>query len=96
MDRHGCFSPPTWLWHHHGRTHGCYLLLRRHAIICICKRQGLVPDYLVTLPQGLEALMELKVIGSGPTHYAGDDVRKCFAVEGRARTIPSEYRSKAL
>ena len=40
--------------------------------------------------------MELKVIGSGPTHYASDDVRRCFAVEGRARAIPSEYRSKAL
>ena len=31
---HGRFSHPTWLWHHHGRTHGCYLLLRLHAIIC--------------------------------------------------------------
>ena len=23
---HGRFSHPTWLWHHHGRTHGCYRL----------------------------------------------------------------------
>ena len=33
------------------------------------KRQGLVPDFLVTHPQGFEALLELKVVGGGPTLY---------------------------
>ena len=31
----------------------------------VCTRQGLVPDYLATLPQGFETLLELKVIGGG-------------------------------
>jgi len=60
------------------------------------KRQGLVPDYLVTLPQGLESLMELKVIGRGPSHYASGDVSRCHAVAARAQAIPTEYRRKAL
>ena len=40
--------------------------------------------------------MELKVIGGGPSHYARDDVRRCFAVAARASLIPGEYRAKAL
>ena len=60
------------------------------------KRQGLVPDYLLTLPHGMEALMELKVIGSGPSHYSRDVVCRGFAVATRAGSIQQEYRSKAL
>ena len=60
------------------------------------KRQGLVPDYLVTLPQGFETLLELKVIGGGPSHYVNGGVSRCRAVAARARAIPQEYRSKAL
>ena len=60
------------------------------------KRQGLVPDFLVTLPQGFEALFELKVIGMGPSHYQTGDVSRGHAVATRARDIPQEYRRKAL
>ena len=60
------------------------------------KRQGLVPDFLVTLPQGMEALMELKVIGQGPSHYSRENVSRGSAVAARAESIPQEYRSKAL
>ena len=60
------------------------------------KRQGLVPDYRISLPDGFDALMELKVIGSGPTHYASGNVSRCHAVAARARAIPQEYRTKAL
>ena len=54
-----------------------------------------MPDFLVTLPQGFESLLELKVIGGGPSHYASGDVSRCRAVASRARAIPQEYRTKA-
>jgi len=60
------------------------------------KRQGMVPDYLATLPEGFEALLELKVIGAGPSHYARDEVRRGYAVEARAASVPQESRNKAL
>ena len=59
------------------------------------KRQGLVPDFLLTLPEGFEALRELKVIGAGQAHYSTGDVGRCHAVTKRARAIPQEYVSKA-
>jgi hypothetical protein len=58
------------------------------------KRQGLVPDFRITHPHGLEALMELKLI-SGPTWYAHGDTRRCQGVARRARALPGEYAAKA-
>ena len=40
--------------------------------------------------------MKLKVIGAGPTHYAHNDVHRCYAVAARAGAIPREYQTKAL
>jgi hypothetical protein len=48
------------------------------------------------MPQGFATLCELKVIGSGPSHYATGDVGRCHAVATRARAIPREYQTKAL
>ena len=58
------------------------------------KRQGLVPDFKVARPDGLEVLMELKLI-AGPTWYAHGDLSRCAAVARRARAIPGEYAAKA-
>jgi len=59
------------------------------------KRQGLVPDFLATLPQGFETLLELKVIGGGTSHYLSSAASRCYAVAARARAIPQEYQAKA-
>ena len=58
------------------------------------KRQGLVPDFLVTLPTGIDTLMELKVVGLGRTWYVRGDTARCRAVAHRAREIPAEYVQK--
>ena len=59
------------------------------------KRQGMVPDFLVSVASGLEALYELKVIGAGPSRYACDVVARGRAVAKRAREIPGDYARKA-
>ena len=60
------------------------------------KRQGLVPVFRISLPEEFDALMELKVVGSSPTHYTSGNISRCHAVATRARAIPQEYRAKAL
>ena len=61
------------------------------------KRQGLVPDFLLTValdgPER-ELLFELKTLHAGTSTYAGSHHR-CEAVARRARALPAEYASKA-
>jgi hypothetical protein len=59
------------------------------------KRQGLVPDFMATLPEGFEVLLELKVIGLASTWYSRGDAARGCAVAARARAIQSEYIGKA-
>ncbi len=61
------------------------------------KRQGLVPDFMLTLaldgPER-ELLFELKTLHAGPSTYGGCHHR-CEAVARRARRLPAEYAAKA-
>ena len=59
------------------------------------KRQGLVPDFQATVPEGYQVLLELKVIGLGPTWYNRGDLARCCATAARARAVPQEYIHKA-
>ena len=58
------------------------------------KRQGLVPDFKVAQADGLEVLMELKLV-AGPTYYSHGGAGRCYAAARRARAIPGEYMAKA-
>ena len=61
------------------------------------KRQGLVPDFMLTLaidgPER-ELLFELKTLHAGPSTYSGLHHR-CEAVARRAQRLPAEYAAKA-
>ena len=59
------------------------------------KRQGMVPDFKLTTPEGFDSLMELKVVGLAPTWYGRDRLARCGAVAARTREIQSEYIQKA-
>ena len=66
------------------------------------KRQGLVPDFQVRLPERdgrpddtSLVLAELKMISSCPTRYQRDPRAAQKAVDRRASTLPAEYIKKA-
>ena len=61
------------------------------------KRQGLVPDFMMTLPidgPERELLFELKTLHVGTQTYR-DSEHRCEAVARRARALPPEYAGKA-
>ena len=61
------------------------------------KRQGLVPDFLITAPvDGPERslLYEVKCLHFGSSTYRAD-TQRCEAVARRARALPAEYGKKA-
>ncbi len=60
------------------------------------KRQGLVPDFMIGLPDGGDVLAELKVMSAVPSRYTIGNVARCRAAAERARAIPAEYAAKAL
>ena len=66
----------------------------------IRKRQGLVPDFMMTLQwdgRGPERrlLLELKTLHYGTSTYAAVATARCQAVERRASGLPALYTSKA-
>jgi len=60
------------------------------------KRQGLVPDFLISAPEGTSqaCLAELKTLHFGSSTYPPSQQR-CDAVRCRARTLDGEYAAKA-
>ena len=64
------------------------------------QRQGLVPDFLVSVPSAasdatVDTLFELKTLHLGTSTYPPHEERRCSAVHARARGLPAEYSQKA-
>ena len=67
------------------------------------KRQGIVPDFVIALPQpdqrssaASDQLFELKTLHYGTTTYPGAAMdARCGAVDRRAQAVPAEYVTKA-
>ena len=65
------------------------------------KRQGLVPDFMIALPEGgaspsdaADELFELKTLHHGSTTYPAGAAQRCAAVKRRADAIPAEIANK--
>ena len=61
------------------------------------KRQGLVPDFLITAPvdgPGRSLLYEVKCLHFGSSTYRAD-TQRCEAVARIARALPAKYGKKA-
>ena len=64
------------------------------------QRQGIVPDFVFTLPRtedGAEAehIFELKTLHVAPSTYAANATERCAAVSKRADALSGEYFTKA-